>query len=141
VSGVAALVLSACWMETATLKSLLLGTVDAVASMSGITVTGGRLNASKAVVACTSPATPTNLIATAGNAQVALQWNASLGSLAYIIRRGTISGTEIFLNWTTQTGFTDATAVSGTKYYYVVKAVNANGAQSGQSNERAATPQ
>jgi subtilisin family serine protease len=141
VSGVAALVLSACWMETATLKSLLLGTVDAVASMSGITVTGGRLNASKALVACTSPATPTNLIATAGNAQVALQWNASLGSVAYIIRRGTSSGTEIFLNWTTQTSFTDATAVSGTKYYYVVKAVNANGAQSGQSTERSATPQ
>jgi serine protease len=140
VSGVAALVLSACWMETATLKSLLLGTVDAVASMSGITVTGGRLNASKALVACTSPASPTNLIASAGTAQVALQWNASLGAVAYIIRRGTSSGAEIFLNWTTQTSFTDATAVKGTKYYYVVKAVNANGVQSGQSSERSATP-
>jgi serine protease len=140
VSGVAALALSACWMETATLKSLLLGTVDPVASMSGITVTGGRLNANKALIACTSPVAPAGLAATAGNAQVALQWNASLGGIAYIIKRGSSSGTETFLNWTVQTTFTDSTAVNGTKYYYIVKAVNANGVQSGASNEVSATP-
>ena len=140
VAGVAALVLSVCWMETATLKSLLLGTVDPIASMSGITVTGGRLNAKNAVSACLSPTAPTTLTATGGNNQVALQWNAPLGAVAYIIRRSTSSGQEAYINWTLQTSFTDSTAVNGTKYYYVVVAVNANGAQSPLSNEASATP-
>jgi subtilisin family serine protease len=141
VSGAAALVLSACSMNTASLKSLILGNVDAIPSMAGVTVTGGRLNVYKAVAACNAPPAPTNLNATPGNAQVALQWNGSAGAVAYIIGRSTTSGSELFLNWTTQTAYTDSTVTNGTKYYYIVVAVNGNAVQSGATNEASATPQ
>ncbi|HEX8336436.1 MAG TPA: S8 family serine peptidase, partial [Pyrinomonadaceae bacterium] len=57
VSGAAALVLSRCTLDTAGLKSALLGGVDPVASLAGVTATGGRLNVSKALGSC-SGATP-----------------------------------------------------------------------------------
>ena len=52
VSGAAALVLSECSLNTAALKSNILNNVDLISSMSGITVTGGRLNVDKAIRAC-----------------------------------------------------------------------------------------
>ena len=52
VSGAAALVLSECTLNTAALKANLLNNVDPISSMSGITVTGGRLNVDKAIRAC-----------------------------------------------------------------------------------------
>jgi subtilisin family serine protease len=52
VSGAAALVLSECTLSTSALKSNLLTNVDLISSMSGITVTGGRLNVDKAIRAC-----------------------------------------------------------------------------------------
>jgi len=52
VSGAAALVLSECSLNTAALKANLLNNVDQISSMSGITVTGGRLNVDKAIRAC-----------------------------------------------------------------------------------------
>ena len=52
VSGAAALVLSACSLDTAGLKSVLLGNTDPVAALRGITLTGGRLNVNKAIRAC-----------------------------------------------------------------------------------------
>jgi len=58
VSGAAALVLSRCTLTTAALKSNLLANVDPIASLSGRTTTGGRLNVNKAIRACSGP-TPT----------------------------------------------------------------------------------
>ena len=58
VSGAAALVLSKCTLDTASLKSNLLNNVDPIPSLSGITVTGGRLNVNKAIRACSAPPTP-----------------------------------------------------------------------------------
>ena len=52
VSGAAALVLSACAINTAALRSTLLDSVDSILSMSGVTVTGGRLNVNSAVRSC-----------------------------------------------------------------------------------------
>lgn len=53
VSGAAALLLSQCSsLSTAQLRSAILGTVDPVASMTGVTVTGGRLNANRALQSC-----------------------------------------------------------------------------------------
>lgn len=54
VSGAAALLLSKCALDTATLKSALLNNVDAVSSLSGVTTTGGRLNVNKAMRSCAS---------------------------------------------------------------------------------------
>ncbi len=55
VSGAAALVLSACWVDTPTLKQLLLDNVDPIDALSLITITGGRLNVFQALRACVSP--------------------------------------------------------------------------------------
>src|SRR5262249_1396601 len=49
VSGAAALVLSACNLTTTQLKAAILNNVDVIPSMTGITVTNGRLNADKAI--------------------------------------------------------------------------------------------
>jgi hypothetical protein len=59
VSGAAALVLSACPLDMASLRSNILDSVDPIPSLSGITVTGGRLNVNKAIRNCAgiAPAT------------------------------------------------------------------------------------
>lgn len=57
VSGTAALTLAACPSYTTTdLVRVIKASVDPVASLAGKTVTGGRLNAYKAVRSCTAPA-------------------------------------------------------------------------------------
>ncbi|HKV62083.1 MAG TPA: glycoside hydrolase family 44 protein [Candidatus Acidoferrum sp.] len=87
------------------------------------------------------PAAPTGLITTAGNAQVALAWTASVGATSYNVKRSTTTGGpyNTLVASPMQTAFTDTTVTNGTKYFYVVTAVNVAG-QSGNSNEAAATP-
>jgi subtilisin family serine protease len=55
VSGAAALVLSACDLDTLTLKQVLLDNVDPIEALGPLTVSGGRLNVYQAVAACVSP--------------------------------------------------------------------------------------
>ena len=89
----------------------------------------------------TPPAPPAGLVATSGNNQVALAWNASLGAASYNVKRSTISGSGYStLASVTTTSHTDTTAVNGTTYFYVVSAVNAGG-ESLNSSEVWATPQ
>jgi subtilisin family serine protease/predicted Rdx family selenoprotein len=52
VSGAAALLLSRCSANTAALKSMLVETVDQIPALVGRTITGGRLNLSRAIDAC-----------------------------------------------------------------------------------------
>ena len=73
VSGAAALVLSKCALTTSSLRDTILSNVDPIPSMAGITVTGGRLNVDKALLACAAPtpdftisATPASQTVTAG---------------------------------------------------------------------------
>jgi fibronectin type 3 domain-containing protein len=90
----------------------------------------------------TPPATPTGLTATAGNAQVALNWSASSGAASYNIYRSTTSGGEgstPYQTGVTSTSFTDSSLTNGTTYYYEVSAVNAAG-QSPVSSQVSATP-
>jgi fibronectin type 3 domain-containing protein len=86
---------------------------------------------------------PTNLIATAGNAQVSLTWTASTGAVSYNVKRSTTSGgpyTTISTSGAvTTTNYTDSTAVNGTVYYYVVSAVNLGG-ESGNSSQVTGAP-
>jgi fibronectin type 3 domain-containing protein len=89
----------------------------------------------------TKPAsTPSGLVATAGNAQVALTWAASTGATNYYVKRGTTSGGPYSQIATpSATNFTDTSLTNGTKYFYVVAAYNSAG-QSANSSEVSATP-
>jgi fibronectin type 3 domain-containing protein len=85
------------------------------------------------------PATPAGLAATAGNAQVILTWSASNGATSYHMKRSTSSGAETQIAAPTANTFTDTTVTNGTKYFYVVSAVNSS-SESANSNEVSATP-
>jgi subtilisin family serine protease len=70
VAGAALLVLSACGsLNTAALKNTLLNNVDAVSSLAGKTITGGRLNVYKAVKSCAP--VPASIVAYSGAGQTA----------------------------------------------------------------------
>lgn len=149
VSGVAALVLSECALNTAGVKSAILNNLQSVPALSGWVATGGRLDANAAIGSCATPpgpqppAAPTGLQATGGNAQVSLVWTGSAGATSYTVKRAsTAGGTKLPLAAGTNiqgTSFTDMTAVNGTTYYYVVVANNAQG-ESSESNVASAMP-
>ncbi len=87
-----------------------------------------------------APAAPMGLAATAGNAQVSLVWNASAGATSYNVKRATTSGGPYTtISSPMATTFMDATVTNGTKYFYVVSAVNSAG-ESANSAEVNATP-
>ncbi len=87
------------------------------------------------------PPTPTNLVATAGNAQVGLSWSASSGATSYNVKRATTSGGPYTtIASPTTTSYTDTGVTNGTTYYYVVSAVNTAG-ESANSSQVSATPQ
>ncbi|MFZ5644512.1 MAG: hypothetical protein ACOY46_13060 [Bacillota bacterium] len=89
-----------------------------------------------------TPTDQIDLTATAGNAQVVLNWDAVANATGYNVKRATTSGgpyTTIATN-VSGTTYTDASVTNGTTYYYVVTAI-VNGVESGNSNEAPATPQ
>lgn len=142
VSGAAALVLSRCDLASAALKDTLLGSVDPVPSLAGITVTGGRLNVNSALHACTAPPeTPAGLTARGADTKVVLSWSAALGAIRYNVRRSLTSGGPYspLASAVKGTSYTDTAVVNGTTYYYVVSAENTLG-ESGDSSEASATP-
>jgi fibronectin type 3 domain-containing protein len=92
------------------------------------------------VATATTAAAPTNLSATAGNAQVSLTWSASTGATSYHVKRATTSGgpnTQVAAP--TSTSYTDTSLTNGTTYYYVVSAVDSAG-ESANSAQVSATP-
>jgi titin len=91
-----------------------------------------------------TPPAPTNLTATAGNAQISLSWTASSGATSYNLYRGPSSGfipsdSNRAATGLTATSYTNTGLTNGTAYYFIVRAVNAAG-ESGNSNEASATP-
>jgi fibronectin type 3 domain-containing protein len=87
------------------------------------------------------PVAPTNLVATPGNAVVALTWSLSFTATNYIVKRSTTNGgpyTNIITVATTN--YTDTQATNGTTYFYVVSAVSAVG-EGTNSVQVSATPQ
>src|SRR5882762_3478259 len=88
----------------------------------------------------TPPPAPTNLTATAGNAQVALTWITSTGATSYYVKRSLTSGSGyVQVGTSTAATFTDMGLTNGTTYYYVVSAVNASG-EGANSSQVTATP-
>jgi len=90
----------------------------------------------------TVPPVPTGLTATAGNAQVTLNWAASTGAVSYNLYRATRSGGEgatPVVKGIANTTYTDTRLKNGTTYYYQATAVNAAG-ESAKSVEVQASP-
>lgn len=88
-----------------------------------------------------APATPTQLNATAGNAEVSLRWNGG-GAPGYNVKRapaGSDSFTPVATDVMSPT-FTDSGLTNGVAYRYVVTAVNALG-ESGASAPAESTPE
>ena len=91
------------------------------------------------------PAPPTNLVATPGNAQVALNWddNTEPDLNGYNVYRSTTPGgpyTKVNGALVAVSDYADTGLTNGTTYYYVVRAENTSALESGNSNEASATP-
>ena len=86
-----------------------------------------------------APVTPVGLVAMPGNGKISLSWITSPGASSYNLKRSTSSSIETNLISTTNTACTDASAINGTTYYYVVSAVNGGG-EGANSTEVSATP-
>ena len=86
-----------------------------------------------------APSTPAGLSASAGNTQVSLSWSASAGATGYHVKRSTTSGAETQIAAPASNSYSDTGLTNGTKYFYVVSAVNAGG-ESANSSEVSATP-
>jgi hypothetical protein len=92
----------------------------------------------------TAPSAPQYLKATAGNAQVALNWSApsNIGTSAIsnyrVYRRTTTTSATLLVTLGNVLSYKDATALNGNTYYYLVTAVNPVG-ESPKSNEASAT--
>src|SRR5580698_2168250 len=85
------------------------------------------------------PVAPMGLAATPGNAQVSLSWTASASASSYHVKRSTTSGAETQISAPASTNYTDTGLTNGTKYFYMVSAVNSGG-ESSNSSEVSATP-
>jgi parallel beta-helix repeat protein len=108
----------------------------------------GPPSAEVAATPMTPPATPSppqNLVALAGNGQVALTWIAPSSDggspvTGYSLYRSTVAGGEGFLGTVGNIlSYTDAGLINGQTYYYEITASNLAG-ESGRSNEANAKP-
>jgi len=112
----------------------------AIISMLGCAGTSTSSGSGHATTGVELPPAPTNLAATAGNAQVILSWTASSGATSYSVQRSTTNGGPYTqLSSPTTTNYTDTAVTNGTEYFYVVAAVNSAGT-SPNSAQAEATP-
>jgi fibronectin type 3 domain-containing protein len=93
----------------------------------------------------TTPTTPTNVSASAGNSTVNLSWappssNGGSAITGYKLYRSTTSGNEsLLINLGNVTSYADNAVVNGTTYYYQLSAVNAIGEGSRTSEVQSTT--
>jgi hypothetical protein len=86
-----------------------------------------------------APPAPTNLAASPGKKKITLTWSASPGANSYKVKRSLTNGgpyTTIATN-VTATSYANGGLTTGTRYYYVVSAVNSGG-ESPNSNQATA---
>ncbi|MEC4675681.1 MAG: S8 family serine peptidase [Nitrospirota bacterium] len=144
VSGVAGLLLSYSPLLTYTqVKDIMLGTVVPISSLSGKTVTGGRVNAFNALLGAVPPSAPAGLTASAASSagQINLAWtDNSTNETGFSIERKTGAGSfaEIATVGANATTYSNTGLAEQTTYTYRVRAYNASG-DSAYSNEASAT--
>ncbi|MBW3624594.1 MAG: beta galactosidase jelly roll domain-containing protein, partial [Armatimonadetes bacterium] len=88
------------------------------------------------------PYKPFGVTATGGNNQAVITFSPSMGATSYDVFRATSANgpfTKVNTQPVTTTTYTDTTAVNGTEYFYVVRAVNTAGS-SDQSRVVTVTP-
>jgi phospholipase C len=121
------------WFQNCCAVSLV-AVLMCLASCSGGSSSGGG---SPAVAI---PAVPTGLVATAGNAEVTLLWNASSGATSYTVESAKASAGPFSVSGTAQKpGFIVTDLINGTTYYFAVLAANSGG-KSGLSAVVSAIP-
>ncbi len=105
--------------------------------MSGLLLATGNID-------LTPPAAPTGLRVTdEGNAQVSLAWNSVQGAAGYNVYRSPLSGggfAKVNQSPISNLHFTDTGLRNARTYYYVVRALDSLGNESGVSNEVSALP-
>jgi beta-glucanase (GH16 family) len=90
-----------------------------------------------------SPTAPSKLVATAGTGKVALKWRAStdnVGVAYYKVWRQIRGQAGAYVGQPTAAAFTDTAGAAGKTYEYVVRAFDAAGNYSPESNLASATP-
>jgi PKD repeat protein len=107
----------------------------------------GNESAQSAALAVTTtantsvPDTPAGLVATSGDAQVALSWTEVSGATGYKVKRSTVDGSDyITIASPTVASHTDTGLTNGITYYYVVTALNGV-LESVPSEQAEATPE
>jgi len=89
----------------------------------------------------TPPGAPTGIAAAEGSGHVALSWNAVAGAAGYRVYRSPLSGGGyVLVGETAGTSFDDTGLENGRTSYYVVRALDAAGNESADSNEVVALP-
>jgi glycosidase/fibronectin type 3 domain-containing protein len=123
------------------------GTGSATVSGGTLHVTVGAVSGAllaSGAVDLEPPAAPSALHVTSeGNGSVGLAWNAVAGATGYDVYRSPVSGGGyVKANGAAVTGtsFTDTGLVNAHTYYYVVRALDASGNASADSNEVSALP-
>jgi fibronectin type 3 domain-containing protein len=91
------------------------------------------------------PPPPGNVSAVACNTCVVLSWTPSVGAAGYTVYKGTASHTEaapiaLTVNGGSATGGTVTGLSNGTRYYFVVQAINNVGHSTSNSNEVSSVP-
>jgi cellulose 1,4-beta-cellobiosidase len=124
------------WTDTAVTNGTKYFYVVSAYNSAGASANSAEVSATPALPA---PAAPTGLAANAANAQVSLSWSASSGATSYHVKRSNTSGSETQIAAPNTNSFTDTNLTNGTKYFYVVSAVNSGG-ESTNSGEVSATP-
>lgn len=107
-----------------------------VPALAGVVLASGRVDLSP-------PDAPAGLAASASSGSVALTWGAVGGAAAYNVYRSPVSGggyVKANAAPLSSTSFTDTGLANGVAEYYVVKALDATGNESGASNEASAVP-
>jgi hypothetical protein len=90
--------------------------------------------------ACSPLDAPINVVATGGNSQIALTWDAVAGATFYkVLRSTTPGGPYVLVAQPTGTGYTDTAPGCGETHYYVIKAASSSTCQSAASTEVSAT--